>query len=420
MIIRRFAGYCGRSLFRFGTGNGRFDGGFARINRLTSHRLGFHLLLSLFNQRLSVTCFLFGQRRRIQRIGFISRAVFVIDAFACGINLRLLTCAHLALRLFMTRFTRQLLALKTSLPRFETRFRLGGTLCFQIDGAQLGFFLTIILHQRNVARADIGAGTAFNAVINMVRAGFVVIAALAVPEELLRQQVGRAGIGAGATANTGLLFQLFAHLTGRRCQNAVADFDNRYIQRGQGKAHQRTAHDHHLVFARFEAHFAQQVADRRAEAAPNVSRAGNRFAGQGDHALGDRFAVDNGALNRPGGADVLHQHADIGGASAVRHLFTGENFGQLLGAAGRIFGGHHANRQIALFTQRLAQRSNCLRLVVFDANQHAFRLQHPAENPAAFQHFSRVILHQPVIGGDIGFAFGRIDYQRIDAAQAAF
>ena len=99
--------------------------------------------------------------------------------------------------LFMTRFTSQLFTLKPRLAGFEACFGFQRAFCFQIDGAQFRFFLTVILHQRNIARADIGAGTTFDAVINMVSARFIMIAALAEPVKLLRQQFGRTGIGTG-------------------------------------------------------------------------------------------------------------------------------------------------------------------------------------------------------------------------------
>ena len=214
-------------------------------------------------------------------------------------------------RLFMTRFPGLFFTLQARLTRFEAGFRFQRAFCFQIDGAQFRFFLTVILHQRDITRADIGAGTTFNAIINMVRTRFIVIAALAVPVKLLGQQFGRTGIGTGGTANAGLLFVIVAHLTGRGRKNTVGDLHHRHIQRWQGKAHQRTAHNHHLTRCRRKSDLMQQMTDWRAETTPDVTRLGNRLAGQRHDAFSDRFTVDNGPLNRPGGTDVLHQHTDI-------------------------------------------------------------------------------------------------------------
>ncbi len=164
----------------------------------------------------------------------------------------------------------------------------------------------------------------------------------------------------------------------------------------------------------------QQMADRRAETTPDVARLRDGVAGQGHDAFGNGFAIDNGALDRPGGADVLHQHADIGRAAAVRHFPPGQNFGQLLRTAGRVFGRDHAQLQILLAAQRFFQRGDSLRLVIFNADQHALRLQHPGEDTAAFQHLGGAILHQTIVGGDIRLALGGIDDQGIDAVKTAF
>mgnify|MGYP001080152154 CR=1 FL=1 len=105
--------------------------------------------------------------------------------------------------------------------------------------------------------------------------------------------------------------------------------------------------------------------------------------------------------------------------SAVRHFQSSKNFGELLCAAGGIFGRNHADLQIALAAQRLLQRGNRFRLVVFDADQHALGLQHPGEDAAAFQHFGGIILHQAIVSGDIGLALGGVDNQGFHPAQAA-
>ena len=353
-----------------------------------------------------------------RRIDYARRLAFRHNAFTGGGQLAFVAARYALFRLFMLRFARQLLTFQTRLACLEARFRLGGALRFKIDGAQFRLLLPVILHQRNIARADIGAGAALDAVVDMVGARFIVIAALAVPVKLLRQQFRRAGVGAGGATNTGLLFVVVAHFAGGGRENAVGDLHHRHVERRQGKAHQRAAHNHHLTWRGRKADLMQQMADRGADAAPDVARLRNRLAGQRHHALGERLAVDHRALHRPGGADVLHQHADIGRASAVRHFQSSKNFGELLCAAGGIFGRNHADLQIALAAQRLLQRGNRFRLVVFDADQHALGLQHPGEDAAAFQHFGGIILHQAIVSGDIGLALGGVDNQGFHPAQA--
>ena len=223
----------------------------------------------------------------------------------------------------MACFASDFFPLETLLAGFEACFGFGRALFFHRDSIDLSLLNAEILHQRNIARANPGAGTAFDTVGQVVRFGFIVDLALAEPVELLGQQIGRTGIGTGTASDTAFLFRLVAHFTGRRCQQAVGDLHHRYIQPRQGEAHQWPAHDHHLFAARTEISLIQQMADRGAQPCPDVTRTVNSFTGQGDHTLGKRFAVDNGTFNRIGGPDVLHQHADIRGATAVRNLFAG-------------------------------------------------------------------------------------------------
>ncbi|SAJ34615.1 Uncharacterised protein [Enterobacter cloacae] len=79
------------------------------------------------------------------------------------------------------------LALQSRLTRFKAGLRFSGTFFFHGDGVDFGFLLTEVLHQRNIAWADPGAGTAFNTVSQVMRLGFIVQLAFAVPVQLLRQ-----------------------------------------------------------------------------------------------------------------------------------------------------------------------------------------------------------------------------------------
>ncbi len=322
------------------------------------------------------------------------------------------------LRLFMTRFTRLLFAFQSCLTGFKAGFRFQRTFRFQIDSAQFGFFLTVILHQRNIARADIGAGTTFDAVIDMVRAGFIVVATLAVPVELLRQQFGRTGVGTGRTTDAGLFFLVVSHLSGRWRKNTVGDLHHRHIQRWQGEAHQWPAHDDHLSGRSGKADMMQQMTDWRTQTTPDVSRLGDRLAGQRHHPFGNGFTVDDCPLHGPGRTDVLHQYADIGRASAVRHFFAGQNAGQLFGTARGVFGRDNPNLQVALAAQRLLQRSDRFRFIILNADQHPLSLQYPGKDAAALQHLSGVILHQAIVGGDIRLALRRVNNQGVNPAQA--
>ncbi len=319
----------------------------------------------------------------------------------------------------MPLFARQLLALQAGQLGFVTRLGLGGARRFQIDSLDLGLFLTVVLHQRDVAGADERAGAAFNAVEQVMVARLVVLLPTAEPVQLLRQQPGRASVYAQAAADAGLLRLLRRHFIDRRRQNTVADLDDRYIQRGQGEAHQRATHDHHLLRLRAETGEVEQVLHRRADARPQVARALDRVAGQGHYALNQRFTVDDRSLDGEGGADVLHQYADGRGVLAVRHFLAGQDLGQLFGAAGRVFGGDNAQRNAGLAAQRLLQRRDRLRFVVFDADQRDLGLQNMLQDLRAFNDLIGMFLHQAIVGGDVRFALGGVEDQRFHAAHAA-
>ena len=109
---------------------------------------------------------------RLLRLRYVSSltiaAVFRLQAIPRGGDFALIAGADFTLRLLVAGFTRLLLTLQTFLTRLETRFSLSSTLRFEVDSAQLGFFLAVILHQGNITGADISTGAAFDAVINMM------------------------------------------------------------------------------------------------------------------------------------------------------------------------------------------------------------------------------------------------------------
>ena len=351
---------------------------------------------------------------RLGGIGF-----FLANARQCGVDRILIFPGRLNGGLLMAFLTGDFFALQSRLTRFETCLGFRGAFFFHGNGINLGLLLTEVLHQRNVAWADPGAGAAFNAVGQVMGFCLVVQLAFAVPVQLLREQIRRAGIGTGAAADATFLFLFFTHFGWGRGEQTVRDFHYRNVQPRQRKAHQRAAHDHHLVAGRAKFSLFQQMAHRRTQTRPDVARTGNRLAGQRHHALGQRLAVNHRAFHRIGGADVLHQHADIRRASAVRDLLAGENLRQLFCAARRVLGRDNAQANIVTARQHGAQHRDGLRFIVFDTNQHFPRLQNVRQDADAFHHLSGAILHQTIVGGDIRLALGGVDNQRLDVIATA-
>ncbi|MNY49533.1 hypothetical protein D3C86_1849670 [compost metagenome] len=81
----------------------------------------------------------------------------------------------------MTFLTGDFVAFKTCLARFKACFCFGCAFIFKRNGVNLGLLLTEVLHQRNAARTHPGAGPALDAVGQIMRFGFVVQLAFAVP-----------------------------------------------------------------------------------------------------------------------------------------------------------------------------------------------------------------------------------------------
>ena len=77
----------------------------------------------------------------------------------------------------------------------------------------------------------------------------------------------------------------------------------------------------------------------------------------------------------------------------MRHFLAGEDLGQLLGAAGRVFGGNNAQPNAGLATQRLFQRRDRFRFVVFDADQRDLGLQNVLQDLRAFNDLIGMFLH---------------------------
>ncbi len=232
--LRRFTG--------FGAGNGSLDRRFTRIRFwLCVAGLGF---LGLTGTRLCFTRFArsngFAIVRALTRWDhhILSGGGFLLaNTSQGGINGVLIFRRRLNRCFFMTFFAGGFFSLQTQLAGFKACFGLGSAFLFLGDGVNLGLFDAEILHQRNIARANPGAGTAFNAVGQVMGFCFVVDLTFAVPVKLLGQQIRRTGIGAGAAAYATFLFLLLAHLADGWGQQTVGDFHHRDIQPRQGKAH---------------------------------------------------------------------------------------------------------------------------------------------------------------------------------------
>ena len=259
--------YCrSRLLFcftRFRSGDSGFNGGFARIGGCRLFGGGIYcrsrLLFGFARPRLGLAGFAGGNGFAVIRFGAGEHdnrlrrvTLFFTHPGKGGVNGVLIFRRRLDRGLLMTFQTRRFIALQASLTRLKANFGLRGAFLFLRDRGDLGFLLAEVLHQRNIAWANPGAGAALNAICEIMAGGFVVLLAFAEPIKLLRQKIGRAGVRTGAAADAAFFLFRLAHFARRRRQQAVGNFHDRHVEPRQGEAHQRAAHNHHRVSARAE------------------------------------------------------------------------------------------------------------------------------------------------------------------------
>ena len=231
--------------------------------------------------------------------------------------------------------------------------------------------------------------------------------------QLLRQQAGRADFGTFAAADAGQCWwwrwQLF------RCagQQAVGGLDQRHIQRGQGEAHHRPAHDQAVELAAVEPGESQQFSHRCADQCLDVHRLGECCTGQGGDAGDQWLAQQYRIVDRDAGADVLAEHANIGGQAAAWHFFAGENLDQLFFTAGRVLGRKHLEYEGAV-ADGSTHGFDGFGLVVLNADQHLLWLDQVFEYLDAGDQLCCFLAHQQVIGSDVGLALGAVDDQCVD------
>ena len=154
--------------------------------------------------------------------------------------------------------------------RFQTELLLLRRAFFLTNGVNLGFFLTEILYQWNIAWAYPGAGTAFNTVGDIAGRRFVVLLPFTEPVKLLWQEIGRTGIGACATANAAFSSGVSPISLAEGPEDSWLSSPLGLSSHGGVKTHQRPARNRHLVGGRAETRVVVQMTNRRILNAPDV------------------------------------------------------------------------------------------------------------------------------------------------------
>ncbi len=136
-----------------------------------------------------------------------------------------------------------LLAFDAQFVKFVAFARLVGELLVVFARADLALGETVILHQRDMAGADIAACAALDAVEQAECLRLAEFLGLREPVQILRLQIRRAHFYAARAA--------YARHRGRRRRenfvrcgdDAVGGFHHRHMHRGQRESHHRAAHD---------------------------------------------------------------------------------------------------------------------------------------------------------------------------------
>ncbi len=304
-------------------------------------------------------------------------------------------------------------AAQALLALLEALFGVFGFKLFLLQIANFRLSHAVVLHQWNARWADVGAGAALDAVEQVVRLELFVLLAQGEEVQLLRQQTSRARLGAFAAADAGHGRRWWWQFRGGAGQQAVAGLDQRYIETGQSKAHHRPAHDQTIEFTGVQPGELQQLAHRRAEQRLDIARTRQRFAGERGDARDQRFAQQHGVVDGHASANVLAKDADIGRQAAAWNFNAGENLDKLFLTAGGVLGRKHPYLIIAADTGS-AHGGDGLGLVVLDTDQHLLGLDQLHQDIDARNQLAGALAHQHVISGDIGFAFGAVDDQRVD------
>ena len=319
--------------------------------------------------------------------------------------------------LLVARLATAALGLQPLLLGFEALLGSLGLLGFLLQAAQFGLLLAIVLHQRNAAGADPGTGATLDAVIEVVLLGLVVLAGLAVPVELLRQQADRAGIGALAAADAVLFIARRRQFDLARGHQTVAGLDDGDVGVGQGKAHHGAAHDDALPGLRIELELRQQPADRGPDAHPGISRLAETLAGQGDHPADQGFILDDGLAHGEDGADVEHVDAEGQRAFTRGNLAPGQDLDELARGTGGVFGRDHPHLYLLAIDHRL-HGGDGLRLVILDGDEDQLRFEDVADDVDPFGDALGLFTHQAIVAADVGLTLGAIDDQDLDLLAA--
>ena len=202
-------------------------------------------------------------------------------------------------------------------------------------------------------------------------------------------------------------------------QHTGNSFDRRCIKAGCADAHHRSAEDDLARILHESAAMLGKIAERGSDSRQGIARSFHGAAAYRYDALDHGLALITGLVDRVAGSGTDNRTADSGRQSAGFDLTSGNCLDLHLLSALRVFYCLGHDLDPVLFRVKGIQQVDRVLLVDFDA---VICLVHPARNPDQLnplQQLFRVIQHRQVITVEVRLAFGAVDDQFVDLADAA-
>ena len=163
------------------------------------------------------------------------------------------------------------------------------------------------------------ATTAFNTTEQVAIPRLVKFLSASVPIELLRQQVGRTNVHAGAAADAGQYRQFRSQLRRAGGEQAIGGLGHRRFVAVQGETHHRPAHDQPFDTVPIAAALLNQFGEGRPDQYFEIAGPVN-LSSDGDHAGNHRLAAMDGTIHGVSGGDVEALHPNIDRQSVHRRF----------------------------------------------------------------------------------------------------
>ena len=289
----------------------------------------------------------------------------------------------------------------------------GGLLCTQLR-ADLGLGAAHVLDERAAGGTDERAAAAFDAVHHVPVLGVLEAFVFDLGGEDAWHQLHRACVVA-ASASQARLGGVLEDLVGREEQDAGGALHDWDVLAIDGHAHHRSAGDELADLASDAAGLLDGLGVGGSHAEAPVAGGDDGGSGDGGHAFVERLAVDDRLGQGVCGAGVHHHAVHVGGQSAAGHLALGDGVDELLFGALWVADLERLHADIRVHARgELGELVDGVALVVLDGDDDVGHAEGVCGDGGADQELVRRLEHQPVVGGQAGFALHAVDDESVD------